>query len=122
MLSNFILKAGSSLPQMIWAGKCRAQSGLDAMLKGRDPFEAPQDLEERSSAICSQEKLTIRLGLCLSEDIVIAAIKFCRTVSDTDSQNPCVHLSRLSKLREHCRAISERGYRVTFVRRDARDE
>jgi hypothetical protein len=36
--------------------------------------------------------------------------------------NPCVHLSRLSKLREHCRAISERGYRVTFVRRDARDE
>ena len=53
---------------------------------------------------------------------MIAAIKFCRTASDTDSQNPCVHLSRLSKLREHCRTISERGYRVTFVRRDARDE
>src|ERR1700724_4162317 len=42
----------------------RLQSGLDALLKGKGPFEAPHDLEERSSAIWSQEQLTISSGLC----------------------------------------------------------
>src|SRR5260370_36921177 len=40
------------------------QSGLDAVLKGGGPFEAPHDLEERSSAIWSQEQLAISIGLC----------------------------------------------------------
>src|SRR5258708_6407631 len=42
----------------------RLQSGLDAVLKGGGPFVAPHDLEERSSAIWSQEELTISSGLC----------------------------------------------------------
>src|SRR3984893_17616198 len=42
----------------------RLQSGLDAVLKGGGPFEAPHDLEERSSAIGSQEELTVSSGLC----------------------------------------------------------
>src|SRR5258706_11083750 len=33
-----------------------------------------------------------------------------------------VQLSRLSKFRKHCRAISVSGYRVTSVTRDARDK
>src|SRR4030081_4155309 len=42
----------------------RLQSGLDALLKGKGPFEAPHDLEERSSAIWSQEQLAAGIGLC----------------------------------------------------------
>src|SRR6202022_4708113 len=40
------------------------QSGLDAVLKGGGPFEAPHDPEERSSAIWSQEQLAVGIGLC----------------------------------------------------------
>src|ERR1700731_279659 len=42
----------------------RLQCGFYAVLKGWGPFEAPHDLEERSSAIWSQEELTISGGLC----------------------------------------------------------
>src|SRR5258706_15236882 len=41
----------------------RLHSGLDAALKGGGPFVAPHDLEERSSAIWSQEELTVSSGL-----------------------------------------------------------
>src|ERR1700716_96631 len=50
------------------------QSGLDAVLKGGGPFEAPHDLEERSSAICSHEQLAIGIGLCSVD--VARAVRF----------------------------------------------
>src|SRR5580700_5414604 len=42
----------------------RLQSGLDTLLKSGGPFEAPHNLEERSSAIWPQEELGISSGLC----------------------------------------------------------
>src|ERR1700732_3145653 len=50
------------------------QSGLDAVLKGGGPFEAPHDLEERSSAIWSQEQLAISIGLYSAD--VARAVRF----------------------------------------------
>jgi hypothetical protein len=41
------------------------------VLKDGGPFEAPHDLEERSSAIWSQEELTISISLC-SVDVASA--------------------------------------------------
>src|ERR1700730_2891240 len=50
------------------------QSGLDPLLKGGGPFEAPHDLEERSSVVWSQEELTISIDLCSVD--VARAVRF----------------------------------------------
>src|SRR6266446_5275474 len=61
----------------------RLQSGLDAVLKGGGPFEAPHDLEERSSAIWSQEELTISIGLCSAD--VARAVRFDENIKHQSS-------------------------------------
>jgi hypothetical protein len=62
----------------------RLQSGLDPLLKGRGPFEAPHDLEERSSAIWPQEELTISIGLCSVD--VVRAVRFDENIKHQSSR------------------------------------
>jgi hypothetical protein len=49
------------------------------------PFEAPHDLEERSSAIWSQEELTISSGLCSVD--VARAERFIENIKHWSSQS-----------------------------------
>src|SRR4030081_2036045 len=42
----------------------RLQSGLDALLKGKGPFEAPNAPQAPPSGVWTQEELTISSGLC----------------------------------------------------------
>src|SRR5260221_11859858 len=62
----------------------RLQRGLDAVLKGGGPFEAPHNLEERSSAIWPQEELGISSGLCSVD--VARAERFIENVKHRSSR------------------------------------
>src|SRR5260370_36843813 len=62
----------------------RLQSGLDAVLKGGGPFEAPHDLEERSSAICSHAQLAISIGLC--SVAAARAVRFAENINHRSSR------------------------------------
>src|SRR3984893_15786963 len=62
----------------------RLQSGLDTLLKSGGPFEAPHNLEERSSAIWPQEELGISSALCSVD--VARAERFIENVKHRSSR------------------------------------